>query len=133
MGSFHRADDVDHHRHARLDVAGHDFRHGSVGRPDRDRDGESCPSFKIQTRCCLFVGGGVHAGFGAGLGGRGSSEPTRPVEASPFFSSCTGGVKRSAALGTRMAFSTFLTVMSAVAVIPGRRERSELLTLSTVS
>ena len=34
-----RADDIDHHRHARLDLAGHNFGHASVCRPDRDGDG----------------------------------------------------------------------------------------------
>jgi hypothetical protein len=64
-------------------------------------------------------------------GGPGSIMPTRPREA--LFCCCAGGENRNAAFGTSSAFSTFLTVMSAVAVIPGRRARSVLSTLSTVS
>src|SRR4030042_5731433 len=92
---------------------------------------KSWPFFKVQTRCCFLLVATSSPCLDAELGGPGSNAPTRLAEG--FFSSCTGGVKRSAALGIKMAFSSFLTVMSAVAVIPGRRDRSELLTFNTVA
>ena len=43
------------------------------------------------------------------------------------------GSRFRAVLGIRTASSIFLTTMSAVAVIPGRRDKSGLSTFSTVS
>ena len=60
---------------------------------------------------------------------RGMSMEMMPPESALGF---VGGLKRSAALGTSKTFSRAVVVISAVAVIPGRRLRSLLSTCSTV-
>src|SRR5690606_949023 len=66
-----------------------------------------------------------------GVGGRKRGGPGRRERRKPGLSlsgADSGGVKRSAALGTRSASFTSSTVISAVAVIPGRSSSSELST-----
>ena len=60
---------------------------------------------------------------------------TRPdtLRMMPPFKDKISGVNRSAAFGTSTASLMLVVTISAVAVMPGRSERSELSTSSTVS
>ena len=72
------------------------------------------------------------AGFFVCGSGPGIRLPTMPRSDVSSLSSCCGGVKRSAPLGTSRAFGRVAVVISAVAVMPGRRLRSLLSTLRIV-